>query len=120
MTVERREFLETLRKWEPYQLDGSLTALVFELKMAEEEALEKGWFNVHVYVDHYYEDLTIYVRAWRYETDEELVKRLQQEQDRLAAKKNRQQKKLEREAKKLAQAEAEERELYERLRKKFG
>lgn len=117
---ERGEVLETVRRYDPYELDGPLEDLVTALRKAGEEATDKGWYGLHVWVDQHYDEVTIYVRAWRQETDEEFNARWQAHTARLDAKRLRQKKKVEREAKKLAETEAEQRKLYEELKRKFG
>lgn len=109
----RGELLETLVGCDPGHLEGPVDQAIEVFQQAKAKAAENGWYNVHVYVDHYYEDCTVYIRAWRMETDAEYEARYEGEKLRLAKKK-------ENAAKKLAKTEAEERKLYAALKAKFG
>jgi hypothetical protein len=117
---KRMERLETLRRWEGYEFEGPIKGLIEELQKCQKEAADKGWFGVHIELDHYYEDITFYIRAWRQETDKEFNKRWEDHKHHLDKKRRRQQRSAELAQKKLQKTEAEEREMYEQLKRKFG
>ena len=116
----RDQMLETLVGFDPNELDGPVDEAIELFQQAKAKAAENGWYNVHVYADWHYEDCTLYIRAWRMETDAEYEARYEGEKLRLARKKEQQRKAAERAAAKLAKTEAEERKLYEALKAKFG
>ena len=117
---KRVERLETLRTYEPYHFCGPLEALIDDLVLVKKEAEAKGWFGVHVDVDHSYDDVEIYIRAWRNETDAEYNKRWEERVKQLEKAKRRKQRALELAQKKLQKTEEEERQMYEQLKRKFG
>lgn len=117
---KREERLETLREYEPYQLQGPLEALIEDLSAAKAKADAKGWFGLHVDVRQDYEDVMIYVRAWRNETDEEFNKRWEARKAHIEKTKRRQERAAINAAKKLQKTEEEQRALYEELKRKFG
>ena len=116
----RREMLETVNAFDPSELDGPVDEAIEVFQHAKALAAENGWYKVYIDVDWHYEDCTVYIRAWRMETDAEYEARYEGEKLRLAKKKERQQKAAENAAKKLAKTEAEERKLYAALKAKFG
>lgn len=116
----RSERLETVSSFDPNELEGPVDEAIEVFQKAKAKAAENCWYNVHVYVDWHYEDCTVYIRAWRMETDGEYEARYDAEKLRLAKRKERQQKAAERATAKLAKTEAEERKLYETLKAKFG
>lgn len=118
--LERQEIPEIVRRFVPGEMDGPLSDFIEYLRAAGEEAMAQGWYGLHVETDWYYEDCTIYIRAWRLETDEEYGTRQKAERELLAKKVARQKKSAEAAAKKLAKTEAEQRALYEQLKEKFG
>ncbi len=118
--TKRYEMLETIREYEPYRLCGPLDALIADLSAANDYAVQKGWYGVHVNVDQNYEDVMIYVKAWRNETDAEYDKRMDYQRSQLEKKKRRQERAAINAAKKLQKTEEEERAVYEQLKRKFG
>ena len=116
----RSERLETVSSFDPSELEGQIDETIEVFHRGKAKAAKNGWHKVHVYVDWCYEDCSVYIRAWRMETDAEYEARYEDEKLRLAKKKERQQKAAERAAEKLAKTEEEERKLYEALKQKFG
>ena len=118
---ERIRRLETVKKYEPYQFAGMLDDLIDELQQEKAAAEKKGWEDIHVTVETYYEnECEIAICAWRWETDKEFDKRWEERVKQLEKTKKRKQQALERAKKKLEKTEEEERALYEQLKKRFG
>jgi hypothetical protein len=118
---ERIRRLETVKKYEPYQLAGMLDDLIDELQEQKAAAEKKGWEDIHVTVETYYEnECEIAICAWRWETDKEFDKRWEDWKHHLEKKKKRQQRSAELAQKKLHKTEEEERAMYEQLKRKFG
>jgi hypothetical protein len=118
---ERIRRLETVKKYEPYQLAGLLDDLIDELQQEKAAAEKKGWEDIHVTVETWYEnECEIAICAWRWETDKEFDKRWQDRVHQLEKAKKRKQQALERAQKKLQKTEEEERQMYEQLKRKFG
>lgn len=118
---ERIRRLETVKKYEPYQFAGLLDDLIDELQQEKAAAEKKGWEDIHVTVETWYEnECEIAICAWRWETDKEFDKRWQDRVHQLEKAKKRKQQALERAKKKLEKTEEEERAMYEQLKRKFG
>jgi hypothetical protein len=118
---ERIRRLETVKKYEPYEFAGLLDDLINELQEQKATAEKKGWEDIHVTVETYYEnECEISICAWRWETDAEFNKRWQDRVHQLEKAKKRKQQALARAQKKLEKTEEEEREMYEQLKRKFG
>lgn len=117
---KRLERRETLRKMEPWTFAGPIEGAIEELQKLKKEAEDKGWFGVHIDVDHSYDDVEIAVYAWRNETDKEYNARWEAHIKHLEKTKKRKQRALERAQEKLQKTEDEERAMYESLKKKFG
>lgn len=117
---ERIRRLETVKKYEPYQLAGLLDDLIDELQQEKAAAEKKGWEDTHVTVETWGEDTEISICAWRWETDAEFNKRFEDWKHHLEKGKKRKQQALERAKRKLEKTEEEERQMYEQLKRKFG
>lgn len=117
---ERIRRLETVKKYGPYEFAGLLDDLIDELQEQKAAAEKKGWEDIHVTIESYYEDTLIAICAWRQETDAEFNKRWEDHKAHLDKKRRRQQRAAELAAKKLQKTEEEERQMYEQLKRKFG
>lgn len=117
---EKIECLETLGELDLGSLDGPIDELIQTLENYKILASQKGWTKVHINVDWNYDNVDIYVRAWRWETDKEFDRRWEMRKAYLNAKAARQKKRAEAAAKKLQKTEEEQRALYEELKRKFG
>ena len=105
---ERLERLERLGQYQPYELSGSLEDLVDSLQSHLDKVRQNGWMRPYVEVTEYYGDCTIYVNAWRMETDEEYETRWELNKKILEKQKNAALKRAQR-----------ERATYLRLKKKY-
>lgn len=118
---ERIRRHEVVKKYEPYQFAGMLDDLIDELQQEKAAAEKKGWEDIHVTVETYYEnECEIAICAWRWETDAEFNKRWEDWKIHIEKAKKRKQRALERAQEKLQKTEEEERALYEQLKKRFG
>jgi hypothetical protein len=117
---ERIRRLETVEKYQPYELAGSLDDLIHELQEQKAIAEKRGWEDIHVTVESWYENIEVAICAWRWETDAEFNNRWEDHKAHLEKKKRRQQRSAELAQKKLEKTEEEERQMYEQLKRKFG
>lgn len=109
--MKRNMVHEIVGRWSPYEFDGQLFDVINRLKRLEEEYEERGSLYLNAeWCDYDHVDIVFTLR--REETDEEFAKRKQK------AEKAAQTRRRNRE-RKLAQQEAADRALYEKLRARF-
>ena len=111
---------ETLGSLGPSDFDGSVDEVILMLQGYKERAKDHDLYDLRVSADWGYDDVSFDIRATRAETDDEYEARYQSEKERLSKKVARQRRAAERADKKLAKTEAEQRALYEKLKKKYG
>ena len=106
--MERISISTCLKSYSVSSFDGKIDDVIQMLANDRDDALARGFFDLTIDASQYYDDVDIYLNAKRLETDEEFERRKEQ------MKKTR---KRDLEFKK--NAAAKERELYEKLKKKY-
>lgn len=92
-----------------YDLEGNLENVILLLSNWKKQFEEKGYFNLIIDIDYYYEDdIKIFIKGDRFETDEEFDKRkLKIQKDKENALKSK------------AKNEEKEKKLYIQLKQKY-
>lgn len=112
MTMEqnyRKILNDYLVELSVFNFNGRVDDVIKMLENYRNEYTADGYFDIYISADHYYDTVSIELRGERYETDGEYEKRMKAEKVLVQKAKD---------AKK--QQEADERKMYERLKKKYG